>query len=212
MSRNVAGVVLAAGRSTRMGVPKALLDAGGATFVNRLAETLSRGGCVPVLVVVPSRRGRMAEAVARGAGCAVVNPRGRGGQIGSLRVALGHLRDLPRPPGAVVFSPVDNPAVAPDTVRALVRAWRRRPALTGAIVVPVHDGVRGHPVLADMSIADEFFQDGLTDGARSVVRRDPARVLEVPVPDSAVADDLDTRERYRERFPAHRRTRQPQSR
>lgn len=204
MSRQVAGVVLAAGRSTRMGVPKALLDAGGTTFVNRLAETLGRGGCIPVLVVIRSGRGPVADEVARGPGQAVINPAGRGGQIGSLRAALLHLRDLRRPPDAVVFSPVDNPAVTSETVRALVRAWRRTAA---ALVAPVHDGRRGHPVLADMSVADEFFQHGLADGARTVIRRDPARVTEVPVSDAAVADDLDTRERYRTRFPARRPTR-----
>ena len=203
MSRDVAGVVLAAGRSKRMGVPKALLDAGGTTFVNRLAKTLSQGGCAPVLAVVPSSGGQVAEEVARGPGLAVVNPGGRDGQIGSLRVALAHLRDLERPPGAVVFTPVDNPAVAPDTIRKLARAWRRA---TAAVVMPVHRGVRGHPVLADMSIADEFFQDGLADGARTVVRQDPTRVLELPVPDPAVADDLDTRARYRARFPSPRPT------
>lgn len=203
MSRDVAGVILAAGRSKRMGVPKALLDAGGTTFVNRLAKTLSQGGCVPVLVVVPSSGGRVAEEVARGPGRAVVNPGGRGGQIGSLRVALTRLRDLDRSPGAVVFTPVDNPAVAPDTICALAHAWRHA---TAAVVVPVHRGIRGHPVLADMSIADEFFQDGLADGARTVVRQDSARVLELPVPDPAVADDLDTRERYRARFPFPRPT------
>lgn len=209
MSRTVAGVVLAAGRSTRMGVPKALLDAGGTTFVKRLAETLCRGGCVPVLVVIRSGHGPVADEVARGPGQAVVNLEGRGGQIGSFRAALAHLRHLQHPPDAVVFSPVDNPAVNAETVRALVRAWRRT-AL--AVVTPVHDGRRGHPVLADMSIADEFFQRGLADGARTVVRRDPARVMEVPVPDAAVADDLDTRERYRARFPARRPHRIPESR
>lgn len=203
MSRDVAGVVLAAGRSKRMGVPKALLDAGGTTFVNRLAKTLSLGGCVPVLVVVRSSAGPVAEEVARGPGRAVVNPGGRDGQIGSLRAALAHLRDVERPPGAVAFTPVDNPAVAADTVQELACAWRRTAA---ALVMPVHGGVRGHPVLADMSIVDEFFQDGLADGARTVVRRDPARVLELPVPDSAVADDLDTRKRYRTRFPSPRPT------
>ena len=194
---SVAGVVLAAGASARMGVPKALLDAGGMTFVARLVETLAEGGCDPVVVVSASGSGALAEEVGRGPGVLVVNPGGRGRQIGSLRVALDHLEALADPPAAVAFTPVDNPFVVPATVSVLVEAWRVSRA---AIVVPRCGEVRGHPVVADMSIGAEFRADGLPEGARTVVRSDPGRVLEVEVADPGVADDLDTPERYRERF------------
>ena len=200
MSRDgsVAGIVLAAGGSSRMGVGKALLDAGGMTFAARLVETLARAGCRPVVVVGASGAGELAEEVERGPGELVVNPGGRGGQIGSLCVALDHLGGLADPPVAVAFTPVDNPAVAPETVRALVAAWRRSRT---AIVLPRYGDRRGHPVVADMRIAGEFRVEGLREGARTVVRRDPGRVLEVEVADPGVADDLDTPERYRARFP-----------
>ena len=193
----MAGVVLAAGASARMGVPKALLDAGGMTFVARLAETLAAGGCDPVVVVGASGAGALAEEVGRGAAVLVVNPGGRGGQIGSLRVALEHLEGMADPPGALAFTPVDNPFVAPATVRALVEAWR---ASRAAIVLPRFGDVRGHPVLVDMNVAAEFRAEGLREGARAVVRRDPGRVLEVEVADPGVADDLDTPGGYRARL------------
>jgi len=194
----VAGIVLAAGGATRMGVPKALLDAGGMTFASRLVETLARGGCHPVVVVSSAGTGRLADEVARGPAKLVVNPGGQGGQIGSLCTALDHLDDLADPPAAVAFTPVDNPAVAPETVRALVDAWRRSRA---ALVLPRYGNRRGHPVVADMGIAGELRVPGLPEGARSVVRRDPGRVLELEVDDPGVADDLDTPGRYRARFP-----------
>lgn len=194
----VAGVVLAAGGSSRMGVPKALLDAGGMTFVSRLVEALARGGCHPVVVVGSSGAGGVAEEVEGGPGELVVNPGGGGGQIGSLCRALDHLGGLADPPAAVAFTPVDNPAVAPATVRALVEAWRGSRV---AIVLPRRGERRGHPVVADMSIAGEFREEGLREGARTVVRRDPGRVLELEVDDPGVLDDLDTPARYRARFP-----------
>lgn len=198
----VAGVVLAAGRSTRMGRPKALLDANGTTFVNRLASALADGGCEPVLVALSRPDGPVAREVALGPGRPVVNPSGAGGQIGSLRVALNHLRTLPEPPGAVAFTPVDNPFVASATVRRLVQAWRR----TGiAIVMPRFGAERGHPVLVGMETAGEFFEAGLAEGARDVVRRDPGRVLEVAVADPGVVDDLDTPAGYRDRCPGTER-------
>ncbi|MCY4398927.1 MAG: nucleotidyltransferase family protein [Gemmatimonadetes bacterium] len=195
----VAGIVLAAGASARMGSPKALLDAGSMTFVARLATTLARGGCAPVVVVAASATGETAAEVARGPARLAVNPGGAGGQIGSLRAGLRHVEGLDDPPAAVLFTPVDNPAVAPATVRSLIEAWRRSRA---AIVVPSHEGKRGHPVLADLAIAAEFHADGLAEGAREVVRRDPGRVIEVPVHDPGTVDDLDTPARYRDRFPA----------
>ena len=194
---SVAGVVLAAGASTRMGVPKPLLDAGGKTFAARLVDALARGGCDPVVVVGASGAGTLADEVVRSPGLLVVNPGGRGGQIGSLRAALDHLEGLADPPGAFAFTPVDNPSVAPATVRALVEAWRGSQA---SIVLPRYGEARGHPVVADMGMAGEFRAGGLREGARTVVRRDPGRVLEVEVADPGVADDLDTPERYRARF------------
>lgn len=196
-SASVAGVVLAAGASARMGVPKPLLDAGGMTFAARLVDVLARGGCDPVVVVAASGGGALADEVVRGPGVLVVNPGGRGGQIGSLRAALDHLEGLADPPAAFAFTPVDNPSVAPATVRALVAAWRGSGA---SIVLPRYGAARGHPVVADMGMAGEFRAVGLREGARTVVRRDPGRVLEVEVADPGVADDLDTPERYRERF------------
>ena len=194
----VAGVVLAAGGSTRMGTPKALLDADGATFVARLAGTLHRGGCDPVVVVASSEAGPVAAEAVRAGVRLAVNRGGEGGQIGSLRAALADLRALDDPPAAVIFTPVDNPAVAAGTIRTLIRGWERSQA---AIVAPSYRGKRGHPVLADMTIAHEFLEDGLAEGARTVVRRDPARVLELPVPDPGTLDDIDTPRTYRERFP-----------
>lgn len=194
---SVAGVVLAAGASARMRVPKALLDAGGVTFVARLVETFAAGGCEPVVVVGASGTGALAEEVGRGPGALVVNPDGRGGQIGTLRVALDHLEGMADPPAALAFTPVDNPFVAPATVRALVEAWRTSGA---AVVLPRFGDVRGHPALVDMNVAAEFRAEGLREGARTVVRRDPGRVLEVEVADPGVADDLDTPARYRARL------------
>ncbi|MCY3546178.1 MAG: nucleotidyltransferase family protein [Gemmatimonadetes bacterium] len=196
----VAGLVLAAGESSRMGTAKALLDAGGMTFVGRLVQTLAGAGCDPVVVVAAARTGAVAAEAGRSGARLVVNPDGAGGQIGSLRAGLSWLAQRDDPPAAVVFTPVDNPAVAAATVEALIAAWDAARAARAAIVVPRSGNRRGHPVLADMRIAHEFQAPGLPDGARTVVRRDPGRVVEVEVEDPGVVEDIDTPGRYLRRF------------
>ena len=195
--QRVAGLVLAAGGSSRMGTAKALLDAGGTTFVGRLVQTLESAGCDPVIVVVAASRGSVADEAARAGARLVVNPDGAGGQIGSLRAGLASLARRENLPAAVVFTPVDNPAVARATVEALIAAWG---AARADIVLPRCGDRRGHPVLADMRIAHEFHEPGLPEGARTVVRRDPGRVVEVEVEDPGAVEDIDTPERYRRRF------------
>ncbi len=190
-----------------MGTSKALLDADGVTFVARLVDVLRRGGCAPVIVVTAAGSGALPAEVDRCGGLPVVNPRGAGGQIASLRVALDHARvggnpsGCAHPPDAFVFTPVDNPAVRARTVDKLIRGWRQSRL---PIVMPRYGSQRGHPVLVDMRIVDEFREPGLQEGARSVVRRDPARVLEVTVDDRGTVDDIDTPRRYRARFGANR--------
>lgn len=202
----VAGLVLAAGGSSRMGTAKALLDAGGMTFVGRLVQTLAGAGCEPVVVVAPARTGGVADEAARSGARLVVNPGGAGGQIGSLRAGLSWLAQGEDPPAAVLFTPVDNPAVAPATIEALIASWRATratraaPAARAVIVLPRYGNRRGHPVLADMRIAHEFHEPDLPEGARTVVRRDPGRVVEVEVEDPGAVEDIDTPERYRRRF------------
>ena len=180
-----------------MGAPKGTLDAGGMSFAARLVETLAQGGCAPVFVVARAEGGELTRQVKAASGQVVVNSGGAGGQVGSLCAGLARLQSSVQDLDAVVFTPVDNPAVAPATVEALLEAWRRTDAM---IVVPRFGDRRGHPVLADMTIAGEFCEEGLAEGARTVVRRDPDRVLEVAVSDSSVLDDLDTPCRYRRRF------------
>jgi molybdenum cofactor cytidylyltransferase len=79
-------------------------------------------------------------------------------------------------------------------VAALVDAFRR----TGApIVVPTFQGRRGHPVLFARSTFAELLDAPDDQGARAVVRKDPGRVTEVPVSDSAVLEDLNTPDDYK---------------
>ncbi len=196
--QRVGGVVLAAGRSTRMGRPKALLPAGDRPFVAACVAALGEGGCDPVLAVVGRAAGEEAAAAARGAGAIVVWNRAEDAeQLDSLRLALDCLDTLePEADGALVL-PVDHPLVAPATVQVLLVAAAGDPAV---VVRPVHDGRPGHPTLFRRSIWARLAEAELAEGARSVIEAPETEVRDVVVEDDGVATDIDTPEEYRRTF------------
>lgn len=194
----VAGIVPAAGRSTRMGTPKPLLDAGGRSFLQAVVGALGRGGCAPVLVVLRERSGPVA-AMTRTAGArVVVNPDPSAGPISSLRAGIRALDEAGEEVEGVAFCPVDHPLVEPDTVERLLRAFRTGDA---PAVVPAHGGRRGHPVVFRRILFSELLEEGLEEGARTVLHRRLEEIEEVAVEDEGVLADIDTLPEYRRRFP-----------
>lgn len=188
----VAGIVLAGGRSSRMGEPKALLEVEGASFLERAARTLARGGCHPVLAVVPpGETGERLLELARRAGAGVVvNPDPEAEQIDSLRLGLGSLET--GIPAAVVL-PVDHPRVRAATVASLIEAFREKGA---PVSRPVYQERPGHPVLFARDVWAELEEPELEHGARNVVHRHLAEIEEVPVDDPGILIDVNTPEEY----------------
>jgi xanthine dehydrogenase accessory factor len=184
----ILGIVLAAGRSERMGRPKALLRLGEQSFLRAAVEALRGGGCADVVAVVASAD---AETEARSAGARVVwNDAVRSEQIDSLRLALGAAGDAA---SAAVVLPVDHPLVRPDTVRALVDTHARRPE---AVVRPFRHGRAGHPALFPRPVWAALRHDALPAGARSVVEDPAIETFDVPVDDDGVLTDIDTPDAY----------------
>ena len=177
-----AAIVLAAGAGTRFGEPKAgaaLPD--GRRFLEAVVEECITSGADPVIAVVSP--GTEVPAGARG----VVNAKPMDEQVKSLRLGLAQLANTSV--GGVLVWPVDHPFALATSALAVVDAARR----TGApIVVPVHDGKRGHPVW----FARETWRELMTvadGGARAVVHAYGARVHDVPVDDAGVRRDIDTK-------------------
>ena len=178
----VACAVLAAGQGTRFGEPKALARLpSGERFLDAVVRVATEADLHPVLTVV--QPGVTVPPRAR----AILNPHPNSEQAISLRLALAGLANDPAE--AVVVWPVDHPFVHLLSVLALVDAFKRTRA---PIVLPVHQGRRGHPVLFARTVWLELMTTS-TGGARTVVRAHAADVVEVPVPDEGVTRDIDTR-------------------
>src|SRR5436853_933696 len=163
----LAGVILAAGRSARMGTAKALLDFRGAPFIVRILEAFQALDLKTRVVVLGPDAPRIRPVLATHDCLIVENLDVDAGPIDSLRAALSALQPL-RPAAALVW-PVDLPHVRIATVERLIETWRReRP---GA-VVPAFGGRRGHPVIWDAALfgALEASPAARTEGARAVAR------------------------------------------
>jgi CTP:molybdopterin cytidylyltransferase MocA len=178
-----------------MGRPKALLEHRGESFVARAVRVLREGGCDEVWVVAGSEgdavAGRVAAEAARCGARLVRNPRPDSEQVDSLRLAVGA---LPADAEAAVFTPVDHPRLPVAAVRAVLDAYRRTAA---PLVVPVHEGERGHPTLLAVALFGELLEGELPDGARSLLERHRAELVEVPVEDGGILVDVDTPEELR---------------
>ncbi len=190
---SLAGVVLAAGRSERMGTPKALLDFRGQPFVVRVLEALEALDLKPRVVVLGIDAPRIRPVVAAHDCLVLENPNVASGPIGSLRTALATLKPL-RPSGLVAW-PVDLPHVRITTIERLLEAYRRSGA---PAVVPAFADRRGHPVIWSRALFEELetSEAASRHGARAVLSAHEPELVVVAVDDPAVIDDLNTPEDY----------------
>lgn len=198
----VPGVILAAGRSSRMGRAKALLLCApdGETFVHRLARTLSAGGVQRVLVVGrPDASGLRDEVAAMAVPVRFVeNADADAGQLSSVLAGL-RAAGLPGTRGLLV-TPVDAPLITSETVAALLGVF----SSTGApIVRAVYRGKHGHPVVFSRAVFDDLRRADPKVGAKAVLRAHERAIVNVEVDDPGVVTDVDTPEDYQALFGRH---------
>ncbi len=174
----IAGIVLAAGHSSRTSFPKALALLEGEPLAMRAVRTLRQGGCERIVVVVgPPHEAAVTACVDVPT---VRNDAPERGMFRSLKLGAQAVM----PCDAVVFSLVDHPRVRPETVALLIARFR-----AGALAVrPRNGGRTGHPALISGALAAELLSAGEDQSARDVVGD---RWSDLDTDDAGVADDLD---------------------
>ncbi len=191
-SQAVAGIILAAGESRRMGHDKALLPLGNSNFLHHLLEVLE-GEAAPLLVVLGHHAEEIESQLPSANSLVLRNPNYALGQLSSLQVALRHLQNQPVA-GALVCL-VDHPAITKKVVRLLLERFQKTAA---PILIPTCRGRRGHPVLFASRLFQELLDAPLEVGARSVVRNHAAEVELTETGEEGILLDIDKPANYQE--------------
>lgn len=189
-SRNVAAVILAAGRSTRMGGPNKLLEQlGGKPLVRIVAEHVIASRATSVTVVTGHQAAEIEHALAGLDVKFVHNPDFAAGLAGSVKAGIAALPDSAD--GAVVCLG-DMPLIDTGLVDRLIESFA--PDRGNLIVVPVNEGRRGNPVLWSKRFFAELMTLDGDVGARHLIAKHAEAVAEVVVDGVGAFLDIDTPE------------------
>lgn len=182
----VAAIILSAGKSERMGSPKALLKYRGQSFLETILAAIASARLAPAIVVAGHHYDEISKSFPNVQ--IAFNPNYNQGMSTSVQAGI---RALPAGLDGVAVFLVDHPMVDRQTIEVLVA--RLAP---GRIVVPVHDGRRGHPVIFAADLFGEVLALSPDQGLNTVVRRQRERVIEVFVENAGVLRDIDTPEQF----------------
>jgi molybdenum cofactor cytidylyltransferase len=190
----VGAIILAAGKSTRMGKAKQLLRLGESTVLGQTIENVRRSAVANEIVVV---LGSSAEAIRLqlpasllGGLKIVVNPNYEQGMASSLRAGLSALDPQV---DATFIVLADQPFVRPETLDQLADHYRRTKA---QIVIPSYKGVRGNPVLLDRSVFVEVMALEGDIGCRAIFGNHTEHIAKLEVEDEGILLDIDSHEDY----------------
>ena len=188
----ICAIVLAAGRSSRMGTQKLLLPFAGETMVGHIVDEVLKGPIGRVLVITGPDHDAVADALAGRDVLMARNPDAGADMLSSVRCGIRAL-----PPGceAILVVLGDQPSITAGLIDAMVRAQRDGHV---SIVVPVYRGRRGHPILFNSQYAAEVLSgfDGV--GLRGLLVAHPNQVVEMEVEGPGVVEDIDTPADYRD--------------
>lgn len=192
----VTAIVLAAGTSSRMGKLKQLLVYHGRPLLRHVIDNLSLSKVDKIIVVLGHRHNEVA-ATLEGLPVQLVNNQDyASGQSSSVKAGMRALAGFFSPVSedtnrqGVLFVLGDLPLLKPETINTLIENFMH----FGGIVAPFYQGVRGNPVLFDLSFRTEFDSLQGDTGAREIIARHPEALHRIEVTDPGILLDVDTPE------------------
>jgi molybdenum cofactor cytidylyltransferase len=184
----IAGIILAAGESSRIGQPKQLLQWRGQPLIRHVVLSAKQSGLDEIIVVVGSCAAEVSSVLSDLPLRIVMNPGWTEGVSTSIRAGLASLRGEF---GAVIFFQADQPQIPVDLIHELVQVHQKS---LSAIVAPQIQGQRGNPVLFDRRVFPELMKLQGDKGGRMLFTNFPVEM--VSWPDEKLLLDIDTMSDY----------------
>lgn len=187
-------IVLAAGRSKRMGKPKPLLRFNDTTFLEHIISVLKASDVDEITVVLGAGAETIKESVDLSGTNIVINKDYQKGQLSSLIAAI---EQCPKQTQAILLCLVDNPFVTKEVVDKIIGRFKET---NNPIIVPVFNKRRGHPALFSRSLFNELLNAPQDQGARYVVYSNEEKILELETSESGILIGVDTPDDYKFHF------------
>lgn len=194
MDKKICGLILAAGKSERMGSVKPVLKIDGVSVIDLTTQMLKNAGITDIFTVLGCHRDViLQEYAAKDTVTVVDNPDYEKGMLSSVKAGVKAMREK----GcydAFVMVPADCPAISPDTVIKVIDSFSGE----NKIIKPDYHEKGGHPVLFSMEYADEIINNDFAEGLRTLIRSHNENFVRIAVEDANCLLDMDTPENYGE--------------
>jgi molybdenum cofactor cytidylyltransferase len=185
-------IILAAGESRRMGLPKMLLSFNGLTMIETVLKNVSGSNVDKKLVVLGADRNAIAEKIGKLKVKCCYNENYKDGMLSSIKSGF---ENLPSDYKAAMVFQGDQPFIASPTINKVIEAYL---SSKYGIIIPVYDGIRGHPILIDRKYSSEIVKLSPEIGLRELTLRFHDDVLEVKTEEPGILRDFDTYKEYLE--------------
>ena len=192
--KKIWSIILAAGESRRMGLPKMLLEVNGLTMIENVIGNVAESETDGILVVLGSNSEKLVGIVSKYAVNYCININYSEGMLSSVQCGF---RNLPLDTGAVMVFQGDQPFIASSTINLVIDAYRTSGK---GVIIPLFNGSRGHPLLLSSCYRDEIETLDPGEGLRSITRIHADDIFEIETGDPGILRDIDTYEDYRRVF------------
>ncbi|MDD4680823.1 MAG: histidine phosphatase family protein [Clostridia bacterium] len=192
----IAGIILAAGYSSRMGSFKPLLPIGDMTALERVSDTLKKAGIRSIIEVTGFQRERLSPMLTSLGIIEAYNPDFNTGMFSSIKAGINKslLHQAARSSGYFLML-VDCPAVPPEVLKLIIKEHEEHP---DSFIVPSYRGKKGHPLFIPSCFIQEILSHEGKGGLKAVTNRHEDKMIRLEVGTEAVVLDMDTPEGYQE--------------
>ena len=179
-------IILAAGKSERMGTNKLLLPFHGKPMINTVIDNVIQSGVNHIMVVLGAFREDMITAIEK---LPVIQCYNADFEIGMFTSVQCGFRNMPSTTDAAIVFLGDQPMIPGEVTRRIIQAYTQSKK---GILIPVYNGRRGHPLLIDKKYASTIAALGPDEGLRNLFVKYTDDIQEVEVPAPGILRDIDT--------------------